>query len=245
MPTWSLPRSLAELLMMFRPCFTAPTFKTFAWLMVGFVAQPGTRTVTGMLAGARLAGVWHHSRAHRFFAAARWSADQLGLVVLEVIVACLLAADAPLCLVVDDTLLRRSGRKVFGAAWHHDPLAKGGKRVAWANNWVVVGVLVDLPFVPQRAVCLPVVCRLWRPRHPNRTKLALAVELVALVAARYPDRSLHLVGDAAYAGKTLRGYPPRPPSRPGCAAMPSCTSWPHPEPASLAAHGSRAGACRS
>jgi hypothetical protein len=46
-----------------------------------------------MLVGARLAGIWHHSRAHRFFATARWSADQLGLVVLEVIVACLLAAD--------------------------------------------------------------------------------------------------------------------------------------------------------
>jgi hypothetical protein len=78
MPAWSLPRSLAELLMVFRPCFTAPTFKTFAWLVVGLVAQPGTRTVTGMLAGARLARIWHHSRAHRFFAAARWSADALG-----------------------------------------------------------------------------------------------------------------------------------------------------------------------
>jgi hypothetical protein len=209
MPAWSLPRSLAQLLMAFRPCFTTPTFKTFTWLVVGFCAQPGTRTVTGMLAGARLAGIWHHSRAHRFFAAARWSADALGLVVLEVIVACLLAADAPLVVVVDDTLFRRSGRKVFGAAWHHDPLAKGGKRVAWANNWVVVGVLVDLPFVPQRAVCLPVLARLWRPRHPDRTKLALAVELVGLIAARYPDRGLHLVGDAAYAGKTLRELPER------------------------------------
>jgi hypothetical protein len=209
MPTWSLPRSLADLLGRFRCCFTAPTFTTFAWLMVGLVAQPGQRTVTGMLAGARLAGIWHHSRAHRFFAAARWSADQLGLVVLEMIVACLLATDAPLVVVVDDTLFRRSGRKVFGAAWHHDPLAKGGKPVAWGNNWVVVGVLVRLPFVPQRAVCLPVVCRLWRPKQPDRTKLALAVELVALVAGRYPNRQIHLVGDAAYAGKTLRDLPAR------------------------------------
>src|SRR6266545_4051668 len=207
MPAWSLPRSLTDLLGVFRPCFTAPTFKTFTWLVVGFVAQPGTRTVTGMLAGARLAGVWHHSRAHRFFAAARWSADQLGLVVAEMIVACLLAADAPLVVVVDDTLFRRSGRKVFGAAWHHDPLGKGAKPVAWANCWVVVGVLVELPFVPQRVVCLPVVCRLWRPKQPDRTKLALAVELVGLVAERCPDRQVHLTGDAAYAGKTLRALP--------------------------------------
>jgi hypothetical protein len=73
----------------------------------------------------------------------------------------------------------------------------------------VVGVLVRLPFVPQRAVCLPVLARLWRPKRPDRTKLHLAVELVGLVAARYPDRRLHLVGDAAYAGKTLRDLPER------------------------------------
>lgn len=137
----------------------------------------------------------------------RWSADALGLVVLEVIVTCLLEPDVPLRLVVDDTLFRRSGRKVWGTAWHHDPLATGRKPVAWANCWVVVGVLVELPFVPQRPVCLPVLTRLWHPKQPDRTKLALAVELVGLVAARYPDRQIHLTGDAAYAGKTLRDLP--------------------------------------
>src|SRR6266540_1791561 len=73
MLTPSLPRSLADLLIVFRPCFTAPTFATFRAMVAGFLAQPGLRTVTGMLAGARLAGVWHHTRAHRFFSAARWS----------------------------------------------------------------------------------------------------------------------------------------------------------------------------
>jgi hypothetical protein len=52
MPTWSLPRSLADLLIVFGPCFTAPTFGTFCALVTEFLAQPGRRTVTGMLAGA-------------------------------------------------------------------------------------------------------------------------------------------------------------------------------------------------
>lgn len=39
-----------------------------------------------MLAGAGLAGVWHHSRAHRFFAYARWHPDTVGLAVLRLIV---------------------------------------------------------------------------------------------------------------------------------------------------------------
>jgi hypothetical protein len=94
----------------------------------------------------------------------------------------------------------------LGPAWHHDPLAPGRHRVAWANNWVVVGVLVDLPFVPHRAVCLPILARLWRPGHtPGR--LDLATELVRLVCAHLGDRRVDLVCDGAYAGKQLGDLP--------------------------------------
>src|SRR6266704_33670 len=78
---------------------------------------------------------------------------------------------------------------------------------AWGNNWVVVGVVVALPFVAHRQVCLPVLCRLWQPRQRGRSKLDLACELVGLVCDRYPDHTVHLTGDAAYAGKALRGLP--------------------------------------
>jgi hypothetical protein len=33
-----------------------------------FIARIRENTVTGMLQGAGLAGIWHHSRAHSFFA---------------------------------------------------------------------------------------------------------------------------------------------------------------------------------
>ncbi len=207
MPAWSLPRSLADLLACFRPCFTAPTFQTFAALVGGFLAQPGLRTVTGMLTGARLAGVWHHARAYRFFSAAHWQPDQLGLAVCDLIVTRLLTPETPIRLVVDDSLFKRCGRKVFGTAWHYDAAAPGRRRTAWGNNWVVVGVLVRLPFMAHRQVCLPVGARLWQPHQLGRSKLDLACELVGLLASRYPDRQVHLVGDAAYAGRALRGLP--------------------------------------
>jgi hypothetical protein len=128
MPTWSLPCSLVDLLAGFHPCFTTPTFRVFQAMVCGLLVQPGRRTVTGMLAGARLAGVWHHARAHRFFAAARWSADALGLQVCDLIVGWLGDPAAPICLVVDDSLFKRTGRKIFGAAWHYDAAATGRKR---------------------------------------------------------------------------------------------------------------------
>jgi DDE superfamily endonuclease len=201
----SLPCSVTGLLDRFRGCFTTPTFATFCGLALGFWAQPGLHTVCGMLVGARLQQAWHHARAHRFFSHARWSADQLGLVLLDLILAVVVPAGAPVRLVCDDTLFRRSGRKVFGAAWHHDPLAPGRHRVAWANNWVVLGVLVDLP-VCTRPVCLLILARLWRPGHtPGRAELA--TELVRVVCGHLGARRVDLVCDGAYAGKQLRDLP--------------------------------------
>jgi hypothetical protein len=47
------------------------------------------------------------------------------LALADLIVARLLPAGAALTIAVDDTLFKRSGKKVFGAAWHHDGAAKG------------------------------------------------------------------------------------------------------------------------
>src|SRR5690349_24611253 len=204
LPGATVPRSLADLLAVFRPCFTAPVFPTFVGLLVGRSSQTRRRTVCGMLTGAGLEQVWHHSRAHRLFSNARWSGDALGLVLADLIVARLLPADSALTIAVDDTLFKRSGKKVFGVAWHHDGAAKGPKPIGFGNCWVVAGIVVPvvpLPFLC-RPVCLPVLARLWRPRQTG--KIAHARELAELIAARYPDRHVHVVGDAAYVGERLR-----------------------------------------
>ena len=171
LPGATVPRSLAGLLAVFRPCFTAPTFPTFVGLVVGLIAQTRRRTVCGMLTGAGLDQVWHHSRAHRLFTNARWSGDALGLVLADLIVARLLPADSALTIAVDDTLFKRSGKKVFGVAWHHDGAAKGPKPIGFGNCWVVAGIVVQLPFL-SRPVCLPVLARLWRVGFQNSATAA-------------------------------------------------------------------------
>jgi len=205
-----LPGSLMELLEEFRPCFTAPTFMTFVLLAAGLVARPARRTVCGMLAGAGLGGVWHHSRAHRFFSAARWSADAVGLVVLWLVTGYLVPAGAPVVIAVDDTLFRRSGRKVDGAHWAYDgsrraapgcsaPLSRG-------NTFVVAAVVVSLPFLA-RPAALPVAARLWRKGGPAKTRLARElIELIAAAPGRR-GRALHVVADIAYVCSELRSLP--------------------------------------
>jgi hypothetical protein len=196
----TLPASLAGLLRVFRSCFTAPSFRTFCALAAGLVAQPGPGTVCGMLVGAGLSRVWHHSRAHWFFSRARWSADRVGLAVLGLVVERLLPAGEPVLIAVDDTLFRRSGRRVHAAAWLHDGAAKGPKKqdkVSWGNCWVIAGVVMALPFI-DRPVCLPVAAALWRKGGP--TKQVIAGRLITAIAAACPGRAVHVVADAWYAG---------------------------------------------
>jgi SRSO17 transposase len=215
-----LPVSLDELLILFAPCFTRPSYATFRALVVGQVSQTGLRTVCGMLVGARLSGVWHHARAHRFFSHARWSVDELGLRIAGVIIERLTESGAAVLVAVDDTLLHRLGRKVHGTHWHHNATANSDKHTsAWGNNWVVVGIVVRLSFL-ERAVCLPVLFRLWRPRRPafahdrkpdpqRPGKPDLAREMIDLLANRTGTRTIHTVGDAAYATAASRGLSAR------------------------------------
>ena len=212
-----LPSSLNELLVLFAGCFTRPTFETFSALVVGQVSQTGLRTVTGMLVGSRLSGVWHHSRAHRFFSHARWSCDELGLRLAKLIVEGFCAPGAPVLVAVDDTLLHRLGRRIHACFWHHDATANSDRAtVAWGNNWVVVGIVVQLPFL-ERSLCLPVLFRLWQPKRkhipkdkpdPERPgKPELAREMINLLAARLAGRRIDAVGDAAYASRAWRSLP--------------------------------------
>ena len=76
----SVPDSLSSLLHRFRSCFTAPGYEVFTAMFTGFILRPVERTVCGMLTGAGLAGIWHHSRAHRFFSGTRWDVQQVGLI---------------------------------------------------------------------------------------------------------------------------------------------------------------------
>lgn len=140
-----LPVSLVRLLSLLRAGFTAPTFDTFCWLVYGFVGRVGEHTVTGIWQAARLGGVFHHSRAHDFFARRRWSPDRLGLSLCDFVVGLLTAAKEPIGIAVDDTLFTRTGRKVFGASWLFEQAAPKGRstpKMGFGNSFVCLGVCV-------------------------------------------------------------------------------------------------------
>jgi DDE superfamily endonuclease len=219
LPGVTLPASLAALLGALRPCFTAPSFRTFCGLAAGLAGQVRRRTVCGMLLGADLGRAWPHDRAHYFFARARWQADDLGLAVARLVVLLLVPPAGPLTVAADDSVFRRSGRKVYGAGWQYDGSSPSQNKLSFGTCFVTCGIVVRLPFCT-RPVCLPVLARLVlpgkKPRVKNRkkaapasgTKVSAAAELVALLAAAFPGRAIDVVADAAYHGPALKQLPP-------------------------------------
>jgi SRSO17 transposase len=188
---------------------TAPTFASFMTLLSGWVFARRC-TVTGMILAAQAVGTKHHSAYHRVFSAARWSLDELGLAVFGLLAP--LLANGPTLLAIDDTLARKRGLKVFGVGMHHDPLLSTRKTCItnWGHCWVVLGVVLKLPFCGDRWFCLPVLFRLYVPRKtadkkrlPHYTKPELAVQMLRVLCNHFENRHFHAIGDSAYGGKSV------------------------------------------
>ena len=198
----TLPASWLELLQPLRPVFArSSTFGLFVLLATGLVARTARRTVVGMLAGAGVAALVSFHCACRFFSQYRWDTDRLGLAVARLIVQRLLPADASVTVVVDDTLFRRWGKKVHHAFWTHDGAAQGPAKLGRGNRWVIVGIVVRLPFC-SHPVCLPILFRLWAGKG-TASPVELAGDMLAVLAKAFPHKRIHLVCDAAYHGKPL------------------------------------------
>lgn len=212
-----LPSSLIAVLSLLRPAFTAPTFQTFEALLAGMLGRVGERTVCGMWQAARLAGLVHHSVGHDFFARSRWSTDDVGLRLLGFLIEQFVDPGAAVVLAIDGSVFTRSGPKVHGARWHHDSSAAPGGGFQYGNCFVVLGLVVRIGALGERAWCLPVLFRLWLPtpkptkacpdpeRNPSQQNLAAV--LIGLVAERHPGRRIDVVGDSAFACKALGELP--------------------------------------
>jgi hypothetical protein len=187
---------------------TAPSFTSLTTVLTGWVFA-SRHTVTRMILAAGDSAEKHFSSYHRLFSAARWSLDALGLAVFDLIGPFL---GSVVMLGLDDTLCRKRGLKMFGTGMHHDPLLSSRGKVItnWGHSWVVLGVIVELPFRPGHYYCLPILFRLYlnkksvlKHRRAYRTRPELAVELLELLCAGRENRRFHVVADSAYGGQSV------------------------------------------
>jgi hypothetical protein len=192
-----------------------PSFERFLTLLAGWIFAP-RRTVSDMLVAAGVAGIRHHAGYYRLFSAARWSLDQLGLIVFRILLP-LLDETQLVKLTLDETRARKRGQKMFGTGMYYDPLLSTRKKpvVTWGHSWVVLAVVLRLPFCPDRVFSLPILFRLYlnhdaaeRARRKYRTQPELGVELLDLVCNAHPQRRFHVFADTSYGGESVLGHLP-------------------------------------
>jgi hypothetical protein len=111
-----------------------------------------------------------------------------------------------LYLVVDDTLLHKRGKHVYGLGWFRDAVASTVKRVATAsgNHWVVVGLAICIPGTT-KIYCLPIHTMLHLAGKNQKSEATLAKEMLRDILEWFPDRKLVFLGDGAYSTKNLLG----------------------------------------
>ena len=86
-------------------------------------------------------------------------------MLARLIVDRLLDAGAPIVVVVDDTLFRRWGPKVFGAFWTHDGSGQDPNALGRGNRWVIARDPRAAAVLCASGVLAGAVATLARPGH--------------------------------------------------------------------------------
>ena len=219
--------ALRAILVTFGDVFSQPLFQNFVVLLEGWIVS-GMRAMTSAALTAHGGFPKHYVTYYRFFSEGAWCPDALGTALLKLVLG--LAPPGPLVVVVDDTLARKSGKNIWGANLHHDPLSWLSNALAFGHNWVVLAIVIRVPLV-ERAVAVPVFWRLYRSKKArrgktvrgkrerkttgnttnkdHRTRPELAVELLHVLREALGDGPvMHLVGDSAYGGKSITRHLP-------------------------------------
>lgn len=180
----------------------------------------GGHTVTGMLAaGGREFEDW--SSAYRIFEKGRFDRRTLFAVAQKAALESMPSGE-PLTVLLDDTLIRKRGRKISGTAWKRDPLGPAWHtNFVWGQRYLQLSVALPEQDGNGRAVGIPVdfihapgakkprknaPCEAWDKYKAEQEKLklgAIASARLDELAGEVTDRTIICAVDGGYTNKTV------------------------------------------
>lgn len=211
-----LPRSARVLFDTLGRAFSKATALRFSFLLAAALLTVGRHTVANLLRtlGSLVPG--DPSSYRRVFSHRCWSGLRLAQLLTCWVVEHLVP-DGPIFLAGDDTVDEHRGKKVYGKGRHRDPVRSTHTYTAfrWGHKWVVVAVLVRLPFT-RRLWALPLLVALYRPQKKgqrHKTPPELLRQLLRVLLRWFPERPFVCAADGNYATHDLarlaRRYPTR------------------------------------
>jgi hypothetical protein len=204
-----LPEAIILVLAPFAPVFSQRVWLHAQVLLLGAIVTPGPRTVTAALRVMGLAMECHFTNYHRVLNRAMWSARQGSRILLGLLLTVFVPPGAPIVLGADDTVERRSGRKIRAKGCYRDAVRSTKKHVirCFGLKWVSMMLLVPVPW-SRRVWALPFLTALCWPekkRGPRRHKTSVdwLRQMMKQVRRWLPGRRLVLVLDGGFAAVSL------------------------------------------
>jgi hypothetical protein len=204
-----LPEAIILVLAPFAPLFSRRVWCHAQLLLLGAILTPSARTVTAALRVLGLATERRFTNYHRVLNRATWSTRQASRILLGVLITWLVPAGATIVLGADDTLERRSGRKIKAKGCYRDAVRSSKKHVirCFGLKWVSMMLLVPVPW-SRRVWALPFLTTLARPadkhgRHRHKTSIDWVRQMMKQVRRWRPGRKLVLVVDGGFAAVSL------------------------------------------
>jgi SRSO17 transposase len=184
----------------FSEAFSRPSFKLFSSFIIGFI-QLGKEVHTSSMVQFLARSFLHRSLSSftRFLGKNTWAMDKVLEIALQKFFHTLrIKARSVVFLLLDDTILEKTGKKIPGCAWYKDHAQNLAN--VFGHQWVLAALLYKQALLPLRA-------RLYHPKGAKgcgrfRTKITLAKRM--LQGLRLPSPcQLYLLADSWYWAKEL------------------------------------------
>lgn len=186
-----------------RAAFSERSWPYVVSLVVPWLLLAGQRCMT------RLAAISPRRRSlsafYRFLSRGKWRLPVLFHSLFSLI---LRTFPSPtLTLALDDTLVPKVGRGIFGTGYHYDHVGRPRPGAVWGHNWLVVTVVVQVGSIAW--IALPFWISLYRakkscPPEEFRNRTELALEALRAVRTWFSGR-IDLLADGAYCHGELIG----------------------------------------
>ncbi len=199
-----LPVVILSLLANFADAFTKPTWKYAQTLLIGAILCNGKRTISSALRAMGLSLEKRFERYHRVLSKAKWNEFISAKVLLGLLIT-LLPKNAPVLIAMDETIERRSGKRITAKGCYRDACRSSHSLVVkcFGLKWLCATLIIKLPW-SNRPWALPFMTVLCPSKKHDEQKgvrhkssIDRAMQMVHIIS-RLLKRDWTFVGDGGF-----------------------------------------------
>ena len=193
-------QEIRNILSFFSECFSRPSFKIFSSFIISFI-QLGKEAHTSSMVQSLARSFLRRSLSSftRFLGDSVWTVEEVAQTALyQFFQTVRITARDVLFLIVDDSLVKKTGKRMPGCGWHKDHAQNMAN--VFGHQWVLSALLY-------KDFLLPLWAKLYHPKGtrgcgPFQTKITLAQKIIRALALPIPCK-LYVLADSWYWAKTL------------------------------------------